>query len=481
MSANYKAGELFIDAIALVNQEGESVDLSKLTAGIQLYESIYKKFCSGEVAILDGVNILKYYKFSGQEFIRISLRQKEGTDDTAADEFSIDKTFRVYKVENVNRVQDNIQTYILKLCDPRLFFTRRKRISAVMRGSYDEMLQRVLIETAKFRQEEFDQWTKTNPQNFQFVSPNWTVNTLIDYFVSSASVESSAYRNGMFFYQTLNGGFRFSDITQMMTQEFPLTFSYTPRNTVLDTDRQDINAESGLNTQIVKVSKPKLFDTISGTVNGAYASQMKVYDPIRKIEEEVVYDIQETFSRSGGHISGEPMVRTDIDERVLTTENMTDKGVSPDVTEIDVDGPINKQTDSLVLYDTNMVHAFDDSDDPTSESVFRGIENKDNGKLERLALMEILNQHKINVTIPFRSDLTVGMIINLDIPEPEIYDDNDPKDKLNDNRYLITDMALEINPLDYDGFCHIECVKESYAAKLNSEVPLADSSAPRKV
>ena len=32
-----------------------------------------------------------------------------------------------------------------------------------------------------------------------------------------------------------------------------------------------------------------MFDTLQATVGGAYASTLRVYDPIRKLEEENVY------------------------------------------------------------------------------------------------------------------------------------------------------------------------------------------------
>ena len=40
-----------------------------------------------------------------------------------------------------------------------------------------------------------------------------------------------------------------------------------------------------------------MFDTLKGTISGAYASHMKVYDPLRKLESEEVYDMEETFKR----------------------------------------------------------------------------------------------------------------------------------------------------------------------------------------
>ena len=102
MSAgNYKAGEFSIESLAIVNQEDESVDISSLAIGVKLFESIYNKFTTGHVNVLDGLNILGNYRFTGQEYIRISVAQKEGIGQEPEKKFTIDKTFRIYKVENV--------------------------------------------------------------------------------------------------------------------------------------------------------------------------------------------------------------------------------------------------------------------------------------------------------------------------------------------------------------------------------------------
>jgi len=478
-SVNYKQGEFTIDTISIVNQDGESADISKLVIGFNMFESIYKKFCTAELAILDGLDILKYYKMSGQEYVRISVRQKEGVGESAETEFSIDKTFRVYKIENVQRPQESSQTYIIKLCDPRMFFCRRKRVSKTLRGSYDEILQRILLDDAHFQAEEFDFWEKTSPSNYQFISPNWTISSLIDFITSQSSILDGPYKNGMFFYQTMNGGFRYQDISTMFKLEFPLKFSLKPRNAELDTDKKDLNAPSGLNTQILAIEKPQIFDTMKGTINGMYSAFMKVYNPIKKIEEDNLYDMKEVYDRSG-HISGYPLLRLDEDEKVLTTENLADNQVSPKVTEVDIDLAPNKNLFSTMVYETTMVHPFDDSDAVNSLESFRGIENKDTSNLERNDSMQILDNHKVLVTIPFRSDISCGTIINLILPPAES-NTNISADTLNDNRYLITAINFQGNPLEYIGYCHLECVKESYAADIMQVKPLDNSQDPENV
>ena len=49
----------------------------------------------------------------------------------------------------------------------------------------------------------------------------------------------------------------------------------------------------------------------------------------------------------------------------------------------------------------------------------------------------------------------------------------DLKDELNDQRYLITDIAVKGNPQMKRGVMDIECVKESFAMKISDAHHLA--------
>ena len=221
-------------------------------------------------------------------------------------------------------------------------------------------------------------------------------------------------------------------------------------------------------------------------VGGAYASTQITYDPIRKVDEIDLYSIDELFSRNAeNHLSGFPLIRTgdenEVFEKVFTTENVTDAKVSPPVTEKDVDTNLGHKYDSLKIYDTKMVHSFDNADKLDTEESFKGWSAKvDTGKLERRAMLEILQQNRIIITIPMRTDLSVGTVIQLDIPPPQSSTGGvDISDKMNDNRYLITDICVNGVPADKVGKCFVECVKESYAKKIADYTPL-DNTAPGK-
>jgi len=478
--APLKQGEFLVESLALVNQFGETLDISGIVGEFTMSESIHRKFVSGVVGIVDGLNLLKNYRFTGQEFIRISVKQKEGIGDTAGKLYSIDKTFRVFKADRITRPTEKIQSYLLSLCEPRIFNLRRTRLSRTLRGSYDDMLENVLVNEAKIPMEEFDHWEETKPDNFQFIVPNWTVNNIIDYCVKESNVGGDTnYRNSMFFFQTLNGGFRFKSIDEMFAQEFPVSFSMKPRNST-NTEDMDLNAPGGLNSQILSYRKPQMFDTLKGTLAGAYASHMKVYDPIRKLESEEVYDIEETFKR-GKHLSGHPMIHIGEYEYTFTVENSVGEGESPQYSEIDVDLPPNQHFNAFFIEATDMRHSYDDNKDLTAQELFRGKENRDNATLERIALMEILSQHRIVVTVPFRTDMNAGQIIQLSLPSAEPTSEQDTADKLNDDRYLITDLKLVGSPSQLGGTLTMECVKESYMDKIENVTPLDNTARPREI
>jgi len=475
MSANYVAGEFKIESFTLINQYQESLDIQGLVSNFKIYESIFSKFLTGEVSLVDALNLPKNFRMTGQEYLRISIRQKEGIDEEAEKEFSIDKTFRIYAIENVTRVDELTQAYVLKICDPRMFYARRKRLSQTLRGRYDQILQNALVDVGKFKVNEFDAWEKTVPDNKQFICPNWTIEKLMDYLISNSQAgESHAFKNDFYFYQTMNGGFRFQSVDKMMGTEFPIAFTMSPRNTTLDTDKEDINAESGLNTALILYKKPQMFNTLQGTSNGAYASTLRVYDPIRKLEEINTYSLEDSLKK-GQHVSGHPMIMVDEMERVLTAGEIIDRTTSPTVDEIDVDINPIEEFGALIARGYTATHSFDNAETLDEQEVFEPKKLNDSGSLQRIALREIMRQNRITAQIPLRTDLSVGMVIKFGIPTPEAMGEGTKYDKANDDRYLITDLSLSASPSSKQGILTLECVKESFAEKIETLTPIEEA------
>ena len=70
-----------LKAVHLVNGDGKSIDIQSITAGFSLYESINSKFVTGDITLIDSVNLIKNYRFTGQEHIRVHISNERDEID----------------------------------------------------------------------------------------------------------------------------------------------------------------------------------------------------------------------------------------------------------------------------------------------------------------------------------------------------------------------------------------------------------------
>ena len=62
---------------------------------------------------------------------------------------------------------------------------------------------------------------------------------------------------------------------------------------------------------------------MKGLVKGAYASKLKTYDPVRKLEERMCILYQKFLKRNDeGHVSSHPMIRPSDLEVIYQTDEM---------------------------------------------------------------------------------------------------------------------------------------------------------------
>jgi len=467
---NFLPGELTVDSIILINPEGEMIDLTAITTQIDIFESIDKSFLSGRINVIDALGIADDYKIVGQEHITIKYRIKEDVNKFSD---QVEKVFRIYKITDVHNHNFQTYGYVMHIVDPKYFVCENTRISKVLRGSYSEMLLQTLSRDAKFerlpQKEGVDFWDKSVPGNHQMICPNWSINELIDYIQKNANHEiNSVYKNSMFFFQTMIGGFRFMSLDKMLSGENQLIskFNYRARNTDLNQEKIPTESDLGQSTRILMFEIQKKSDTMKGTRQGAYSSNLKTYDPVRKIEKEIYFDLAENFKKNKDkHLSGFPLIRLDDDEVVVAGESgLGDKGNITGI-EKEVDFAPNKNylRGARTHYYVNPTNAYSDSPILNDSSQYVGDERLDNATLEREAMLEILSQNILKITIPYRRDISAGTIIDVELPSGK---QGGEKNILNDNRYLITKVRHEIAPAQYRGTMTLQCVKESLAADI---------------
>lgn len=480
---NFLPGELTVDAVILVNPEGEAIDLSFITQQIDIFESITDSFLHGRISVIDALGIAEDYKIVGQESLTIKYRIKE-TGNTFSKQ--IEKTFRIYKITNMVNSNYDTYGYAIHFIDPKFFVCENTRISKAMRGSYSEMLLKTLSKDAKFEKLPndvgVDFWDTSTPSRHQLVCPNWSINEFIDFIKENANHSDSAvFKNSMFFFQTMIGGFRFMSLDKMLSgdNELITKFDYQPRNIDLNQEKIPTEADGGQSSRIITFEIQTKSDTLRGTTRGAYSSNLKTYDPIRKIEKDIFFDLGDNYKgdRQKKHLSGFPPIRLDTEEVVVDSEpGVGERGnLSSKEREVDFAANKNYLRGAKTYYAVNPTNAFSDSVVVNDVNQLIGNESLDNGSLERKAMLELLSQNVLKITIPYRQDVAVGTIINVSIPTGK---QNEAQNKINDNRYLITKVRHQIAPLEYRGTMTVQCVKESLAADMKEIKATANYEGP---
>ena len=478
-----RPGSFFVKQITLINQDQEAINIQSICPDLKIYEGIQQEFLKGKLTVVDGIGMLKNYKLVGQESLTIEVDTENA---------SFKKTFRVYAIDNVfgDPVKKS-QTYRLMFCDPKLITCQTKRLSKTVRGSYSSMLLEVLQEDANFKfqkdiNDTTDYWEETEPTNLQIVCPNWTIEKFIKVCVSNSSRKSkdNSYKQSMFFYQTLNGGFRFASFETMVKElEEPVIFDMGIRNDIQNAEFNDDTGLIGQGTQILGTIQPQRADVLTGYQMGAYASKQITYDPIRKLEEDNIYKITDSFKNDKqNHTSKFPLINTEDMEVIYESSRSTFGDLKLDEKFIDLK-PTDK-FESFIKYSVNPTNAFSDEPkliDTNSESIKTqqlGIEKRDTGDLERTAMLANFSQNNTLVTIPFRTDINCGTTVRLKFPPFAPQDDEDDRDLMQDDRYLITHVRYHMLPADNEGTVTLTCAKDSFAKDVKTHKPMSSMKNP---
>ena len=96
-------------------------------------------------------------------------------------------------------------------------------------------------------------------------------------------------------------------------------------------------------------------------------------------------------------------------------------------------------------------------------------------------MLSLFEQSQVIATIPFRSDISVGTVVKLDIPTTEQKTDDMPGDEMMDGRYLIGKITYQISPLGGSGTMTMQAMKESYGVDINTYKPLEKDTVGPKI
>jgi len=443
------AGDIEIKNILLVGANGEFRDIGKIVLEVNVFQSLNEHYLQGEIVINDAVSLLTTLfgnrregiqgGFNGGEVIVLTYKMRDSSLPFKT------HFFGVHEVAERQRLDEKDEVYILNCISAEAYRSSTKTISRAYGGSsgnlissmiksivdefiYDKSikdLHRSYRQILNIRTEKEVNISSTSGKQ-SFIIPNLTPDDAIDYLTKEA--DNDSHVPYYFFYEDSNG-FNFTDLNDMVRRDVKETYTYMAQN-VVGQEGESEQDETPIRDYQKMISFTVLSQTdiIGNTRRGLFRSKMINLDILRKNKSEYTFDYSKEYEsfnklqkwKIPGEIDGTPVLY--MMQSRLGHDN--DPLFQPE-------NPLPSRVNQIL---------------PRSQSYFAHIFN---------TMME--------VSVPGNSELNVGDVVELNIPNATTINKLDgKKDKYLSGKYLITSLRHKFGGTTGTEFTtFIECVKDT--------------------
>ena len=430
-----------IESIVISNNEGNSYDVSNLMQSFQITESIYQMFLTGHIVLLDNINLFNRIGFTGQEYIRIHIGGIQGGEEIVPEDQQINQVFRIFNIKSHIREIENPknQVYSLEFCSPLLYLSRTQRISQCYRGKTGTILNKICEEKLNFKPNKdvskgrvkggkelgnyFSIFQNEGDESGMIV-PNWSVYKTLEWLRDHTSDDTNQpWGDSYYFYQTALNGFRFHNIESMMKLEYlngKVTFA--PR---MGDGDDDFNYDfvEGRGNDILAYNKFNTHDVLTNHHMGLYSGSIQVFDPKSKTFTTVDSQFSQQFPLKEGKNMGEykkqalsvaPNFRTGVENIKIPPDGGSGAVLEPATDSFKGDS-ILENYGSSINFDYNNPYTMGQGINVSGNSHMYGTETT---KYNRDRVERLFESNRMNIQISGRTNLSAGMVINIDLKQP---------------------------------------------------------------
>jgi len=433
-------GQVSINELILFSN-GKKLDIINYLVELNLYESIFNPVVSGTLTVSDSTNLLSLFPLIGEEFLFVNL-----VTPSLDNGKRIFKTFKIYSIANKAYAKDGSTIiYQLNIISTEAFNDTLTPLFKAFEGTPAEIISNIFnnyllairnIPLSKFTENsnELDKSSLTFldlPNNvIKFVSPGWTPIQCINW-IASKSLPSTNKAANFLFWETTKGFYFgstdkiFSNIKRSLNGTYVYSESYV---TSLGADEKSKGMYS-----IKSLSVEKTLDQLDNTRTGYLSSTLIDINLYNKTFKNIVYDHANKFS---GY--------THLDDKET-------------VPLFDISTVRNATGYMEINYSVPHLHNNTNTNFDEISKYMHG--NRRSNMLE-------LNNFKMQLVVPGRTDLEVGNVIKIIFPKgkPGAISGEDKmtdiQDKLYTGYYLITNLSHKINPKTH--YITMNVVKDSF-------------------
>jgi len=414
------AGDVEVKTLVLIDTKNKNArqNLIGIFTDFTIYEDIFSPVLTGYVALIESQNLISSLPIVGGEQIYAEFVTPSLTP--------IKILFVVTKV-GMRETGDKKNAYTLELISSEAFVDLNTRISKPFSGNPTTVIKTLYSDIYKKPILEAD----LSNNMIKFISPYWGPLKIMNHITARAIQPNNAMVTPNFLFYQTTGGHKFKSITTLFAQSPVMQYFFDKnpaRETVSTkekTSTRDINREySSIKTLTFTASQ----DYVKNMLDGAYNHQVFTVNLFNKSFAIKNYSYTDSFAAT-----------THTDKFKLN---------------------ILKPSKSSGL---NTIH-------PTDPNLFNGIPDiSDEIIAKRISLLAQLETWKIGITVPGRTDMTVGMTVNINMNKFATVDVSDKnknlKDPIYSGKYLITAIQHRFTMSKH--LMNLECIKDSSFSLIN--------------
>jgi hypothetical protein len=414
------AGDVNIEKLELKSVNGFYQDISNQVIGIQIFEDIFAPFITGTLIIKDSLDLLNVFPLTGEEYISIKI------STPTLPRGAIQGEFYVFKMTNREILGDRAIVYELHFITQEAVIDMNKRISKKFEGKPSEIAQTILTDKDVGLQLTKQVNIEESSNKIKYISNFWSPVRNMTYLCDHAynKKESPSY---LFFEN--RSGYNFVTLDSLYDNSDYIEY-FTYDKFVRDTTNSGDDARNIVEEykRISRIAVPTAYDYMERLDGGMIGSKQYSFDLISKNVDIKEYDMFEDWEKNN-HTNLYPLAS-------------------------------NK---SIYRYNAKILNRyrhwgnFNDGNDSSNSNYLQ----------KRMSIMKMIDAAKIEITVPGRTQYTVGqkVLVELDKVEPAQKADTDTLDSILSGAYIIGAINHYIDREKHE--CVMELFKDSLLKDIN--------------
>ena len=462
-----KAGDVLFNEIMLVTNGG-IIDIRNFVVEVNIYEDMFSPCLHGNVVIRDTENLIEKVPLIGDEILTLDISTPQLAQAPYDPTNKIQKSFAVYAIKNrFLSNEDKEQLYSMHFISMEGMVDNVTYLCQKYEGTTDEIAAKVFEESFKEIPRYLnDKNTKaTAPKSdltigdtphtskVSFLPPMWTPFQIMGYLSKRALGTNVTDAPTFLFYETTKG-FYMCSINDLIRSQMEVGYivSKLKYRKKYEDEQLGPNAIRFAYSHVENLEFLTNMDILKGQDLGHFASSLFTLDVVTKEYIPTAYDHGFSF-QNYPHLGSYKSAPDQVG--LVKDDSKKYNSIFP--------ATIIRSSDSKVFIET--VHpGVLDSSDPELMNL-----HPEKYVQQRNSLFSDISTMKMKITIPGRTDMEVGTIVDFDYPSVgsgrnQATPEESVRDQWISGYYMITAIHHQITKLRHNMICEI--AKDSYLQDL---------------